>query len=60
MDSIRILSNYWLNDRGSIPGKRMQHYIGHNIRTAPAAHKVFYPLSTGDALLEDRPKETET
>ena len=38
----------------------MQHYIRHNIRTASAAHKASYPLSTGDANPEDRPKEAET
>ena len=38
----------------------MQHYIRHNICTASAAHKATYPLSTGDAIPEDRPKAAET
>lgn len=38
----------------------MQHYIRHNIWTASAAHKASYPLSTGDAIPEDRPKAAET
>jgi nitrite reductase/ring-hydroxylating ferredoxin subunit len=28
----------------------MQHYFRHNIRTASAAHKASYPLSTGEAI----------
>lgn len=60
VDSIRILTDYWLNDRGSTPGKRMQYYIGHNIRTASAAHKASYPISTGDAIPGDGAKATET
>jgi hypothetical protein len=59
VDSIRIETDYWLNDRSSIPGKSMQHYIRH-IWTASAAHKATYPLSTGDAIPEDMPKAAET
>jgi len=60
VDFIWIETDYWLNDRGSIPVKSMQHYIRHNIRTASAAHKASYSLSTGEANPEDRPKAAET
>jgi hypothetical protein len=60
VDSTSIVSDYWLNDRGSVPGKSMLEYFRHNIRTAFAAHKASYLLSTGQGNPEYRPKAAET
>jgi hypothetical protein len=53
VDSVRIVTGYLLNDRGSIPGEGMQHYIHHNIQTASGDNKASYPLGTGNAVPED-------
>jgi hypothetical protein len=45
--AVGIATSYWLDGRGSIPGRDKRLYPLHSIQTGSGAHPVSYPMGTG-------------